>query len=51
MTEDIQLWSDTDKIKYLFSTTDKFVINCLMEICLSIFEKHIKRSTHAQKEN
>ena len=27
MTEDIQLWSDTDKIKYFFSTTDKSVIN------------------------
>ena len=31
MTEDIQLWSHTDKIKYVFSTTDKSVINCLRE--------------------
>ena len=27
MTEDIQLWSATSKIKYLSNTTDKSVIN------------------------
>ena len=28
-TEDFQFSSDTDKIKYLFETTDKSIINCL----------------------
>ena len=27
-TEDLQSWSDTDEIKYLFETTDKSIINC-----------------------
>ena len=51
VTEDIQLWSDTDKIKYLFSTTDKSVINCFGKFVFDSFEKHRKRSTHRQKEN
>ena len=51
MTEDIQLWSDTDKIKYLFSTTDKSVINCFGKFVFDSFEKHRKHSTHIQKEN
>ena len=48
MTEDIQLWSDTDKIKYLFSTTDKSVINCFGKFVFDSFEKHRKHSTHIQ---
>ena len=51
MTEDIQLWSDTDKIKYLFSTTDKSVINFFGKFVFDSFEKHRKHSTHIQKEN
>ena len=51
MTEDIQLWSDTDKIKYLFSTTDKSVINCLGNFAFDSFEKHRKQSAHIQNEN
>ena len=27
-TEDFQSWSDTDKIKYLFETTDKSIMSC-----------------------
>ena len=46
MTEDIQLWSNTDKIKYLFSTTDKSVINCLAKFVFDSFEKHRKHSAH-----
>ena len=45
MTEDIQLWSDTDKIKYLFNTTDKSVINCfgnLVLISLKTLNTHRK---------
>ena len=45
MTEDIRLWSDTDKIKYLFSTTDKSVINCFGKFVFDSFEKHRKHST------
>ena len=51
MTEDVQLWSDTAKIKYLFSTTDKSVINCFGKFVFDSFEKHTKHSTHIQKEN
>ena len=52
MTEVIQLWSDTDKIKkYLFSTTDKSVVNCFGKFVFDSFEKHRKHSTHIQKEN
>ena len=51
MTEDIQLLSDTDKIKYLFSTTDKSVINCFGKFVFDSFEKYRKHSTHIQKEN
>ena len=51
MTEDIQLWSNTDKIKYLFSTTDKSVINCLAKFVFDSFEKHRKHSAHIQKKN
>ena len=42
MTENIQLWSNTDKIKYLFSTTDKSVINCFAKFVFDSFEKHKK---------
>ena len=42
MTEDIQLWSDTGKIKYLFNTTDKSVINCFGKSAFDSFAKHIK---------
>ena len=38
MTEDIQLWNDTDKIKYLSSTTDKSVINCFRKFVFDSFE-------------
>ena len=51
MTGDIQLWSDTDKIKYLFSATDISVINCFGKFVFDSFEKHRKHSTHIQKEN
>ena len=51
MTEDIQLWSNTDKIKYLFSTTYKSVIKCFAKFVFDSFEKHRKHSTHIQKEN
>ena len=51
MTEDIQLWSDTDKIKYLLSTTDKSVINCFGIFVFDSFEKHRKQSAHIQNEN
>ena len=49
MTEDIQLWSDTDKIKYLFSTTDKFVINCFWKFVFDSFEKHKQKEKHTYR--
>ena len=45
MREDIQLWCDTDKIKYLFNTTDKSFINCfgnLVLISLKTLNTHRK---------
>ena len=51
MTEDIQLWSETDKIKYFFSTTDKSVINCFGKFVFDSFEKHRKQSAYIQNEN
>ena len=50
MTEDIQLWSDTDKIKYLFSTTDKSVINCFGKFVFDSFEKHRTLNTHTKRK-
>ena len=50
MTEDVQLWSDTDKIKYLYSTTDKSVINCFEKFVFDSFEKHRKHPTHIHTE-
>ena len=41
-TEDFQSWSDKDKIKYLFETTDKSVINCFGKFVYDSFEKHRK---------
>ena len=50
ITEDIQLWSDTDKIKYLFSTTDKSVIDNVEKFVFNSFEKYREHSTHIQKK-
>ena len=53
MTEDIQLWSNTDKIKYLFSTTDKSALGNLFLIPLKNKEntQHIyKRKTNHSSE-
>ena len=41
-TEDFQSWSDKDKIKYLFETTDKSIINCFGKFVFGSFEKHRK---------
>ena len=41
-TEDFQSWSDKDKIKYLFETTDKSIINCFGKFVFDPFEKHRK---------
>ena len=41
-TEEFQSWSDTDKIKYLFEATDKYIINCLGKFVFDSFEKHRK---------
>ena len=41
-TEDFQSWSDKDKIKYLFETTDKSIINCFGKFVFDSFEKHRK---------
>ena len=52
MTEDIQLWSDTDKIKYLFSTTDKSVINCFGKLFLiPLKNKENTQHTYKRKTN
>ena len=40
MTEDIQLWSNTYKITYLFSTTDKSVINCFAKFVFDFWGKN-----------
>ena len=42
-TEDIKSWSDTDKIKYLFETTDKSVKGCFGKFVFDSFEKHKKK--------
>ena len=49
MKEDIQLWSNTDKIKYVFSTTDKSVINCFAKFVFDSFE-NTSKTKHIQKE-
>ena len=41
-TGDFQSWSDTDKIKYLFEITDKYIINCFGKSVFNSFEKHRK---------
>ena len=41
-TEDFQSWSDKDKIKYLFETKDKSIINCFGKFAFDSFEKHRK---------
>ena len=41
-TEDFQSWSDTDKIKYHFETTDKSIINCFGKFLFDSLEKHRK---------
>ena len=38
-TEDFQSWSDTDKLKYLFETTDKSIISCFGKIRFRFFRK------------
>ena len=48
MIEGIQLWSDTDKIKYPFSTTDKSVLNCFGKFVFDSFEIH-KNTQHTYK--
>ena len=42
VTEDFRSWSDTDRIKYLFETTDKPIINCFGKFVFDSFEKHRK---------
>ena len=41
-TEDFQSWSDKDKRKYLFETTDKSIINCFGKFAFDSFDKHRK---------
>ena len=41
-TENFQFWSDKDKIKYLFETIDKSIINCFGKFVFDSFEKHRK---------
>ena len=49
MTEDIQLWSDTDKINYLFSTTDESVINCFVKFVFDSLKKNTENTQHTYK--
>ena len=43
-TEDFQSWSGKDKIKYLFETTDKSIINSFGKFVFDSFEKHRKHT-------